>query len=139
MLIRKMLFLCFCTIAGSAIAAGYVAFITLLGVFQKLIEKYKAAGYIKAIETTIIAGVTLFNIVSLYNLPLPLGLWGLSIFNIIGGIFVGCLAGALAETLNIFPILSRRFKIRTWLPYVLIAAGIGKAIGSIIQLLFFNL
>ena len=139
MLIKQILFMFFCTIAGSAIAAGYVAFITLLGVFQKLIEKYKAAKYIKAVETTIIAGVTLFNLVSLYELTLPLGIWGLSIFNIIGGIFVGCLAGALAETLNIFPILSRRFKIRTWLPYVLIAAGIGKAIGSIIQLLYFTL
>lgn len=139
MLIKQILFMCFCLIAGSAIAAGYVAFITLLGVFQKLIEKYKAAKYIKIVETAIIAGVTFFNLVSLFNLSLPFGIWGLSIFNILGGIFVGCLAGALAETLNIFPILSRRFKIRTWLPYVLIAAGIGKAIGSIIQLLFFNL
>lgn len=137
MLIKQILYMFFCAIAGSAIAAGYVAFITLLGVFQKLIEKYKAAGYIKTVETMIIAGVTLFNLVSLFNLPLPLGIWGLCIFNLFGGVFVGCLAGALAETLNIFPILSRRFKIRIWLPYVLIAAGIGKAIGSIVQLLFF--
>lgn len=135
MLIRKILFICFCIIAGSATAAGFVAFITLLGVFQKLIEKYKAAKYIKLIETAIIVGVTLFNHVYLFNLSLPFGKWGLSVFCLLGGIFVGCLAGALAETLNIFPILSRRFKIRQWLPYVLIAAAIGKACGSAIQLL----
>lgn len=137
MLIRKILFNCICIIAGSATAAGFVAFITLLGVFQKLIEKYKAAGYIKTIETSIIAGVTFFNLVYLFELSLPFGNWGMSIINLLGGIFVGCLAGALAETLNIFPILSRRFKIRQWLPYVLIAAAIGKACGSMLQLLYF--
>ena len=137
MLIKKVLYLVFCIIAGSATAAGFVAFITLLGVFQKLIEKYKTAKYIKNIETAIISGVTLFNLVYLLELPLPLGLWGMSIICLLGGIFTGCLAGALAETLNIFPILSRHFKIRDWLPYVLIAASLGKATGSIIQLLYF--
>ncbi|MBQ9278530.1 MAG: stage V sporulation protein AB [Lachnospiraceae bacterium] len=137
MLIKKILYLCFCIIAGSATAAGFVAFITLLGVFQKLIEKYKTAKYIRIIETAIISGVTLFNLVYLYELSLPFNNWGMSIFCLSGGIFVGCLAGALAETLNIFPILSRRFKIRKWLPYVLIAAAIGKACGSLVQLLNF--
>ncbi len=137
MLIKKIFYLCFCIIAGSATAAGFVAFITLLGVFQKLIEKYKSAKYIKVIETAIIAGVTLFNLVYLFQLSLPFKNWGMSIFCLIGGIFVGCLAGALAETLNIFPILSRRFKIRKWLPYVLVAAALGKALGSTIQLLYF--
>ena len=135
MLIKTILFLCFCTTAGCATAAGYVAFITLLGVFQKLIEKYKASKYIKLLETVIITGVTSATLIDLFNIKLPFGIWGLVIFNLFGGVFVGCLAGALAETLNIFPILSRRFNIREWLPYVLVAAAIGKACGSIIQLL----
>ena len=137
MLIKYTLYLCLCTVAGSAIAAGYVAFITLLGVFQKMIEKNKSAKYIKATENAIIAGVTLFNIAFLFEIRLPFGLWGYCILNFFGGLFVGCLAGALAETLNIFPILSRRFKIRNRLPYVLVAAAMGKACGSLLQLLLF--
>ncbi len=137
MLIRNALYLCFCAVAGSAIAAGYVAFITLLGVFQKMMEKNKSAKYIKATESAIIAGVTLFNTVFIFEFHMPFGLWGYCLLNLFGGIFTGCLAGALAETLNIFPILSRRFKIRDWLPYVLIAAAIGKACGSALQLLVF--
>ena len=124
-------------VAGSATAAGYVAFITLLGVFQKLIEKYKTARYIRLLEDMIIAGVTAATLIDLMDIVLPLGIWGLAIFSLAGGVFVGCLAGALAETLNIFPILSRRFNIREWLPYVLVAAALGKACGSIIQLLTF--
>ena len=102
-----------------------------------MIEKNKSAKYIKATENAIIAGVTLFNIAFLLENRLPFGLWGYCILNFFGGLFVGCLAGALAETLNIFPILSRRFKIRNWLPYVLVAAAMGKACGSLLQLLLF--
>ena len=123
--------------AGGAISAGYVAFITLLGVFQKLSEKYKAYKYSWLLETLIIVGVSLGNIIQLFKINIPIGLWGVFLYNLFGGIFTGCLAGALAETLDVFPILSRRFVIRDFLPYVIIAAAIGKAIGCMIQLFTF--
>lgn len=136
MWIRTSLYLIFCLTAGGAISAGYVAFITLLGVFEKLAEKYKAYKYGRIIETLIICGVALGNIIYLFQINVHLGLTGLIIFNLFGGIFIGCLAGALAETLNVFPIISRRFAIRDLLPYVLIAAALGKAVGCIVHLLF---
>lgn len=136
MLIKNVLFCLFCLIAGGAISAGYVAFITLLGVFEKLGEKYKALDKRKSIELFIILGVTFGNVVDLFKVPLPFGTLGLSIYNLFGGIFTGCLAGALAETLCIFPILSRRFNIRDYLPYVLVAAALGKAVGSLTQLFY---
>lgn len=136
-LIRKGAYLLFCAIAGGAIAAGYVAFITLLGVFDKLIEKYKASNKIYTVESMVIIGVTVGNICYLFQLALPFGIWGFAFLNLLGGIFTGCLAGALAETLDVFPILSRRLSIRNNLPYVLIAAAIGKAVGSIIMLKYF--
>ena len=106
MLIKKVLFCLFCLIAGGAISAGYVAFITLLGVFEKLSEKYKALDKRITIEALIIFGVTCGNAIDLFRIPLSIGPLGLSIYNLFGGIFTGCLAGALAETLSIFPILS---------------------------------
>jgi len=125
-------------IAGGAISAGYVAFITLLGVFDKLTEKYKAFQYSRIIENLIISGVTIGNLIYLLNISIPVGIVGLLFFLFWGGIFTGCLAGALAETLKVFPILSRRFSIREFLPYILISAAIGKCVGSIIQLLLFK-
>ena len=136
MLANNILFSLFCLVAGGATAAGYVAFITLLGVFEKLSEKYKTIDKRVALETLIILGVTFGNTVELFNIPIPLGIIGLSFYNLLGGIFTGCLAGALAETLCIFPILSRRFSIRDYLPYVLIAAAIGKAVGSLVQFFY---
>ncbi|MCM1287362.1 MAG: stage V sporulation protein AB [Clostridium sp.] len=135
MLIKNSAYVLFCLVAGGAISAGYVAFITLLGVFDKLSEKLKAVKYSYVIETLIIIGVTIGNFVYLLQLKLPFGLTGYVFFELMGGIFTGCLAGALAETINIFPILSRRFSIRKNLHYALIAAALGKAAGSLIQLL----
>ena len=54
-----------------------------------------------------------------------------------GTVFVHKIAGALAETLQVMPILSRRLGVRTWLPYVIAAAAIGKALGCAWQILFF--
>ncbi len=135
MLIRKIAYILFCLVAGGAISAGFVAFITLLGVFDKLSEKLKAVKHSYVIETLIIIGVTIGNFAYLLQLKLPFGLIGYVFFELMGGVFIGCLAGALAETINIFPILSRRFSIRKNLHYALIAAALGKATGSLIQLL----
>ncbi len=136
MLTNIILFCLFCFVAGGATSAGFVAFITLLGVFEKLAEKYKALDKRIAIEALIILGVTMGNTVEIFRIPILIGSLGYFIYNLLGGIFTGYLAGALAETLAIFPIISRRFSIRNYLPYVLIASAFGRALGSIIQFFY---
>lgn len=119
MLIKTIAYCFFCICAGSAVSAGFVAFITMLGIFDKLAEQMKSGKVVHRIEALIIAGVTIGNAAYLFGLRIPIGLAGFSIFNLFGGIFIGCLAGALAETLQVMPILSRRLGVRTWLPYVM--------------------
>ena len=137
MLIKTFAYCLFCICAGSAVSAGFVAFITMLGIFDKLGEQTKSGRQIHVIESMIISGVTVGNAAYLFGLRVPVGLAGFCIFNLFGGLFIGCLAGALAETLQVIPILSRRLNIRTWLPYVIAAAALGKALGCAWQILFF--
>lgn len=137
MLIKTFAYCLFCICAGSAVSAGFVAFITMLGIFDKLGEQTKSGRQIHVIESMIISGVTVGNAAYLFRLQVPVGLAGFCIFNLFGGLFIGCLAGALAETLQVMPILSRRLNIRTWLPYVIAAAALGKALGCAWQILFF--
>ncbi|QWT53907.1 stage V sporulation protein AB [Eubacterium sp. MSJ-33] len=137
MLIKTFAYCLFCICAGSAVSAGFVAFITMLGIFDKLGEQTKSGRQIHIIESMIISGVTVGNAAYLFGLRVPVGLAGFCIFNLFGGLFIGCLAGALAETLQVMPILSRRLNIRTWLPYVIAAAALGKALGCAWQILFF--
>jgi stage V sporulation protein AB len=89
-------------------------------------------------------GILLFNLLSLYQ---PVFSWifptaGYSIIylsSLFTGIFAGCLAGALAEVVNIIPIFSRRIKLRKGFPYMVKAAALGKCIGCLIQFYLFNL
>ena len=48
------------------------------------------------------------------------------------GMFVGCLALAIAEMLNSIPILARRIGFRHGLGIAVTAAALGKAAGSLI-------
>lgn len=53
-------------------------------------------------------------------------------FGFFAGIFVGCLALAIAEMLNSIPIFSRRIGFRHGLGIAVLAVALGKAAGSIL-------
>ena len=52
-------------------------------------------------------------------------------YGIGAGIFVGCLAMALAEGLKVIPIMIGRIRLEAGLPYVLLAVALGKMAGSL--------
>lgn len=56
----------------------------------------------------------------------------LSIMGVFAGIFVGCLAIALAEVLDGIPIFARRIKLKMGLDIAIFSVAIGKVIGSLI-------
>lgn len=133
MWIRYFILLLVAFSSGTAVAAGYVAFISLIGIFPKLAEKSKSGKHLYFIEWFIILGISAGNIVSLLLIKLPTGQIGLVTITLFGGIFTGCLIGALAEVLDIYPIISRRFKIRKHLPYIIVGIALGKCLGNLLQ------
>ena len=56
----------------------------------------------------------------------------LIIFGIFAGIFVGCLALAIAEMLNTIPVFARRIGFRHGLGIAILAVALGKLLGSLI-------
>lgn len=60
------------------------------------------------------------------------GMAALIIFGLFAGIFVGCLALAIAEMLNTIPIFSRRIGFRHGLGIAVLAMALGKAAGSLL-------
>ena len=124
--------------AGFAVAGGFIAFISLIGIVTRLAGITKTASVIPTYENSMAMGLILFNLLSLYqpNLrwtPQLLALLIIHTGSLLTGIFAGCLAGALAEVVNIIPIFSRRVKLRKGFPYMVKAAAIGKCIGCLIQ------
>lgn len=124
--------------AGFAVAGGFIAFISLIGIVTRLAGITKTANAIPMYENSMAMGLILFNLLSLYKpdfrwIPFMIGLSIINIGSLFTGIFAGCLAGALAEVVNIIPIFSRRVKLRKGFPYMIRAVAVGKCIGCLIQ------
>lgn len=131
----EMVFLLFVGIcAGGMIAAGVYAFLAIIGVFARLIGKTGTGKHILLYETVIMAGGILGNILDLFELPITMPQWAGSLFNSLFGlsvgVFVGCLAMSLAETLKALPTISRRLCLAVGLPWLILSLAAGKALGS---------
>lgn len=119
---------------GLIVAAGVFAFITLLGVLNRLASKTNTAKHILLYENMVILGGILGNTWFIYQWDIPFGIIGLILFGLFSGIFVGCQAMALAEVLDVIPIFAKRIKIKYGMPYIVASIAIGKAVGAFFQL-----
>ena len=115
---------------GAAVAAGLFAFITTVGVVTRLAAGTKTAKYVKLYETVAIFGVTLANGFDLFQWEIVCGVLIRGLCGLFFGVFVGCLAAALAEVVNVFPVMTRRIKLRVGMPYLVLAFALGKGFGA---------
>ena len=127
-------FLALC--AGAAVSAGTFAFILVIGVVPRMLRRGNLAKRIITIENTVFLGVMAGALLSLlsWECKTPFLFAGhliLALYGISAGIFVGCIAVALAEILDTFPILFRRGKIKRGLPWVMAAMAFGKMAGAL--------
>ena len=118
--------------SGFAVSAGTFAFMIVIGVIPRMIGKCNRAAETIHFENAIILGGILGNIVSVFlNIKLPFGPLFLCAYGLSAGIFVGCIAVALAEILNTFPIMFRRMGLKEGLSYVMVVMALGKMLGSL--------
>ncbi len=131
----KYAFLCFLGLtAGILIAAGTVAFITIVGVLTRLAIRTDTAKRILLYEDIVVVGATFGNILDLFRLPIPVGTAGLMISGLFIGCFIGCLAVALEEVIQIFPIMTHRLKLKIGIPIIVLFLALGKGLGAFFQL-----
>lgn len=116
--------------SGLAVSAAVFAFVISLGVIPRFAAKSRTNGHILTYENAILLGGIFGNLLSVFSFDLPLGMILLWVFGLSAGIYTGCLAVALAEILNTFPIMFRRMKIKVGQNWVLIAMALGKMAGA---------
>lgn len=132
---------------GLMVAGGVFTVLFGVGMIPRFAGKTETARYEMLYEEFIIAGSITGCILSVFEFPYMLGEWvqklptlaydvvTLVVLVIIGsfsGIFVGCLALALAEMIDSIPIFARRIGFRHGIGVVIIATAIGKLCGSIL-------
>ncbi|WP_157812000.1 stage V sporulation protein AB [Alteribacter populi] len=123
---------------GIAVGSGFVAFLTVLGIIPRLAQLSSTSRLITKYESAVILGALagawmslgspMFTITKLVAIPVGLA----------AGIFVGLLAAALTEVLNVFPILAKRVGVDERITWLLFAIVLGKITGSLFHWLYFS-
>ena len=135
-----LLFFGFC--GGVGVSAGTFAFLLVIQVIPRIIQKAKLEKKVIVIENIIIKGILFGTVLSLFEwkkrwLFAILGRTLLTIFGLSAGIFVGCISVALAEILDTFPIFFRRLRLKedSGLRLILCMAA-GKTVGALFFFFF---
>lgn len=137
MFLRSLFLIIVGLCSGTGIAAGTFAFLFVIRVIPRLVQKAKLEHKIIYMENMVFRGILFGTILSLFSwkrkwLFTILGRSILTIAGVSAGIFVGCIAVALAEILDTFPIFFRRLNIQDNYGSVLIfIMAMGKMLGSL--------
>ena len=136
MLIKHILLGALALFSGIAVSAGTFAFLLVIGVIPRMLCKTSLAKQVIRIENVIILGIIFGVVSSVYMWSFPVYGWIfghmiVALYGISAGIFVGCIAAALAEILHTFPIMFRRVSLKVGLPWVMAAMAFGKLCGSL--------
>lgn len=123
-------------VSGIIIAGGLFAFVVKVGVITRLVTATRTAKYIPVYEDVLVVGVTIANSISLYSFRASYIGFVLPICGLCSGIYVGCLAVALAEVVNVMPVFARRVKLKYGMSLLIVAFAIGKMLGTWYQLLW---
>lgn len=139
--------------AGLIVSAGVFTVLISVGLIPRFAGKMHVAKKVFVLEEMVIFGTLIGSFFSIFgewgqvgafvkNRALfgtaTVGLWNLTgtvfmmVFGLFAGIFVGCLALAIAEMLNTIPIFSRRIGFRHGLGMAILGVALGKLCGSLI-------
>ncbi len=140
--------------SGLIVSAGVFTVLISVGLIPRFAGKMHVARKIFVLEEMVVFGTLFggfFSVFSdwgmvgafvrehaVFGSRVTEGLWNLIgtvfllLFGIFAGIFVGCLALAIAEMLNTIPIFARRIGFRHGLGIAILAVALGKLAGSLV-------
>ncbi|MCI8876819.1 MAG: stage V sporulation protein AB [Lachnospiraceae bacterium] len=126
------IFLAFVGLAsGLAVAGGTFALIVSLKIIPRIVGKGHLASRTVWFENMIVLGGIWGTIFAVFPMiRFPVGHWFIALYGLCSGIQVGCLLMALAEIVNVFPVIFRRFDLKTGISWVIISLAAGKLAGS---------
>ncbi len=123
---------------GIAVGIAFASFITILDVVYRLLQVSDTSNYLRIYEKSLIISFSLFGFLDLIEYRLRLGSLTIIFTGLMMGIFIGLLASALAEVLNVIPIIVNRLNTQKYIQYILISIIAGKVFGSLIYWLKIN-
>lgn len=135
---------------GLVSAAGVFTVFVAIGLIPRFAGRTHTADHVILYEEMVIAGTVFGGILSLFQEQIRIGcllqkafvdnirvaeMFGnicLGVFGLGAGMFIGCLALAIAEILDSIPILTRRIGFRHGIGLAVLSIAAGKLIGSLL-------
>lgn len=117
--------------AGLTIGGALAAFVALLDFIPRLIQLTNTRKYIGLYQNCFSLGGLIFSFLYFFNYGGRLNRIFSVIVSFIMGIFTGLFSSALAEVLNVIPVLSKKFKLKHKLKYIVAALILGKTSGAL--------
>lgn len=93
---------------GFVIAGGVIALMVGLGIITRFVGITHTAKHVKGYETAILAGAIFGNLLTVHQIRIPLGIFGLVLMGVLFGIFVGGWILALARNCQYFSHLCQK-------------------------------
>lgn len=135
---------------GLLASAGVFTVLVSVGLIPRFAGKTHTSKKVFLYEEMVVCGTITGGLVSIFEKRLKIGEWILSrhllsetvwqglgnglvaVYGLFAGMFVGCLALAIAEMLNSIPIFARRIGFRHGLGVAMLAVALGKLCGSLL-------
>lgn len=123
---------------GLAVGGGMVAFLIVLDIVPRLAQMTRSYDRVHSFEAAMVSGALFWTFADFYD-------WGMTgfpliaaIVGLLAGCFVGMLAGALTEVLNVLPIMAKRLGLGNFIVWLLMAMVLGKIAGSLFDWLVYQ-
>lgn len=116
---------------GLVVGGALAAFIAILNLIERFVQLSKSQKYIKLYEWVFSIGAIVFIYIYFSNTSVRFPSILVSATGLIIGIFIGFFSSALAEVLNVIPLISKKLKIKNELKYVIYSLMLGKVAGSL--------
>lgn len=138
---------------GLLAAAGVFTVLVAVGLVPRFAGKTHTAGKAVLYEEMVIFGTLTGSFLSIFTrycqfgawwqerfpqyekLLLGIGVFGQGVFGLFAGMFIGCLALAIAEMLDSIPIFARRISFRHGIGLAVLSMAAGKLCGSLFYFL----
>lgn len=118
--------------AGGVVTGGALAaFATMLEIVPRLLQITETNNKVKIYQNVFAIGSIIFIAIYFSDFYINLGKILVIIVGLIMGTFIGLFSSALAEVLNVIPVISKKFKIKDYLQYTIYSLLAGKVIGSL--------
>lgn len=122
---------------GIVVGSGFVAFLVLLDIIPRLTQLTRSWKQVHVYEAAVVSGSICFTWLDFSDIRFQLFPLGAAFVGLFAGCFIGMLAAALTEVINVLPILAKRIGMGDYIVWLLMAMILGKVFGSLFEWLVY--